>query len=51
MTSRTDDLHNVDIPPPARKPTRRLTLILVVPLIALLIGAVLAAQAILAQGP
>lgn len=51
MTSRTDDLHNVDIPPPARKPTRRLTLIWVVPLIALLIGVVLAAQAILAQGP
>ncbi len=51
MTSRTDDLLNVDIPPPARKPARRLTWIWVVPLIALLIGVLLAAQAILAQGP
>jgi len=51
VTSRTDDLPNVDVPPPGRKPARRLTLIWVVPLIALLIGVVLAAQAILAQGP
>lgn len=51
MTSRPDDLPDVNIPLPARKPARRLTLIWVVPLIALLIGVVLAAQAILAQGP
>lgn len=51
MTVKPDDLTAVNIPEPSRKPPRRLTLIWVVPLIALAIGVFLAAQAILAQGP